>query len=210
MKLWRTAKSCGPDTPTLVSSLLDDQQATVAKEPGHRGEHEISRSTVAQGVSDCFGEPVVTCSCAFFILHARLRVRRAPGIPCALCFSRDTLISNSGESCRENADARHCDERSDDPPSLTMRAMAGLESAEAPLRVGGSNPHYFLDDFSGLLREACHRARIRATRWLAMTAYNRSPDELFEIRIRKSGRSSLCARPRRDRTLATRDNSSPA
>jgi hypothetical protein len=67
MKPWRTAKSCGPDTPTLVSSLLDDQQATVAKEPGHRGEHEISRNTIAQGVPDCFGVPVVTCSCAFFI-----------------------------------------------------------------------------------------------------------------------------------------------
>ncbi|MGB6401052.1 MAG: hypothetical protein WBF73_36050, partial [Bradyrhizobium sp.] len=31
---------------------------------------------------------------------------------------------------------------SDDPPSLAMRAMAGLESAEAPLRVGGSNPFF--------------------------------------------------------------------
>jgi hypothetical protein len=26
-------------------------QATVAKEPGHRGEHEISRKTIAQGMS---------------------------------------------------------------------------------------------------------------------------------------------------------------
>jgi hypothetical protein len=40
----RTAKSCGPDAPTLVSSLrMIEPQATVAKEPGHRGEHEISR-----------------------------------------------------------------------------------------------------------------------------------------------------------------------
>jgi len=34
------------------------------------------------------GEPVVTSSCAFYFLHARLRVQRAPGIPCALYFSR--------------------------------------------------------------------------------------------------------------------------
>jgi len=34
----------------------------------------------------CSGEPVVTTSCAFYFLHARLRVHRAPGIPCALCF----------------------------------------------------------------------------------------------------------------------------
>src|ERR1700730_1390695 len=33
----RTAKSCGPDAPTLASSLRDFPQATVAKEPGHRG-----------------------------------------------------------------------------------------------------------------------------------------------------------------------------
>src|SRR3954471_19747140 len=33
---------------------------------------------------DCSGEPVVTTSCAFSFLHARLRVQRAPGIPCAL------------------------------------------------------------------------------------------------------------------------------
>src|SRR4051794_32605815 len=29
----------------------------------------------------CSGEPVVTTSCAFLFLHARLRVQRAPGIP---------------------------------------------------------------------------------------------------------------------------------
>jgi hypothetical protein len=35
-------------------------QATVAKEPGHRGEHEVTVKTIAQGRPDCFGEPVVT------------------------------------------------------------------------------------------------------------------------------------------------------
>src|SRR5258708_7898822 len=53
--LSRTAKSCGPDAPTLASSFAEARdgptgpdsppirKATVAKEPGHRGEHEISR-----------------------------------------------------------------------------------------------------------------------------------------------------------------------
>jgi hypothetical protein len=56
--------------------------------------------------------------------------------------------------------------------------MAGLESAEAPLRVGGSNPRFpcrAVDCFRAepvisaraLLRSS--GARIRATRWLAMT-----------------------------------------
>jgi len=39
----------------------------------------------------CSGEPVVTTSCAFYFLHARLRVHRAPGIPCALCFGPMSL-----------------------------------------------------------------------------------------------------------------------
>src|ERR1700761_2389090 len=34
------------------------------------------------------GVPVVTCLRAFFTLHARLRVRGASGIPCALLISR--------------------------------------------------------------------------------------------------------------------------
>src|SRR5216683_6003636 len=51
--LQRTAKSCGPDAPTLASSFAGWQvgptgcgqasypRMTVAREPGHRGEHDI-------------------------------------------------------------------------------------------------------------------------------------------------------------------------
>ena len=40
----RTAKSCGPDTPTLVSSRWRQLRSmTVARKPGHRGERDISR-----------------------------------------------------------------------------------------------------------------------------------------------------------------------
>ena len=39
----RTAKSCGPDTPTLGVKSAEVPPATVAKEPGHRGEHEGNR-----------------------------------------------------------------------------------------------------------------------------------------------------------------------
>jgi hypothetical protein len=41
----------------------------------------------------------------------------------------------------------------------------------------------------GLLRGACHRARIRATRWLAMTASKRAT--LPTVIVRESGRSSI-------------------
>src|SRR5258707_4184207 len=45
----RTAKSCGSDAPMLASSLREDAQATVSNKPGHRGEREVSRKTIAQG-----------------------------------------------------------------------------------------------------------------------------------------------------------------
>src|SRR5712671_5665025 len=58
--------------------------ATVSNKPGHRGEHEASRKTIARGMPGRTGVTVVTTLVCFFISHARLRVHRAPGIPCAL------------------------------------------------------------------------------------------------------------------------------
>ncbi len=53
---------------------------------GDRGEHEISRSTIAQGVPDCFGVPVVTCSCAFFICTRGCGCGKHPAFPAPLFF----------------------------------------------------------------------------------------------------------------------------
>jgi hypothetical protein len=39
---------------------------TVTRKPDRREEHEGNRKAIAQGMPDCFGEPVVTYSCAFF------------------------------------------------------------------------------------------------------------------------------------------------
>jgi len=47
----RTAKSCGPDLPTLGSSLcVTSAQAMVAKKPGTPGRARIRRQTIAQGM----------------------------------------------------------------------------------------------------------------------------------------------------------------
>src|SRR5258708_17195365 len=83
----RTAKSCGPDASTPASSLREEAQATVTRKPDHRGEHEISRKTIARGMPGDSGVTVVTMLVCFFNLHAR-RAHRAPGIPCALCCLR--------------------------------------------------------------------------------------------------------------------------
>src|SRR5438093_5920427 len=114
MALQRTAKSCGSDAPMLASSLREEAQATVSNKPGHRGEREVSRKTIARGVPGDFrcdrGDYArVLC----FISHARLRVHWAPGIPCALCFLwADDFLQNSDASRREIAESRrHCEER---------------------------------------------------------------------------------------------------
>ena len=82
----RTTQPCGPDAATLASSSWEASflGMTVATKPVHRGERGVSRKTIAQGMPDPFGEPVVTILACFSLSHARLRVHRAPGIPCAL------------------------------------------------------------------------------------------------------------------------------
>jgi len=82
----RTAKSCGPDAPTLASSwrrCFRIALATVARKPGHRGERDISCKTIARGMPGVSGVTVVTNARVFYH-HARLRAQPAPGIPCAL------------------------------------------------------------------------------------------------------------------------------
>src|SRR6266404_5243150 len=85
MMLMRTAKSCGSDAPGLASSLREEAQMTVSNKPGHRGEREVSRKTIARGMPGDFRCDRGDYARALFILRARLRVHRAPGIPCALC-----------------------------------------------------------------------------------------------------------------------------
>jgi hypothetical protein len=68
----------------LASSLREEAQATVSNKPGHRGDHEVRRKTIARGCRVISGVTVVTTLGAFFLSAPRLRVHRAPGIPCAL------------------------------------------------------------------------------------------------------------------------------
>jgi hypothetical protein len=54
----------------LVSSLREEARATVSNKPGHRGEHEVSRKTIARGMPGETGVTVVTTLvCLFFITH---------------------------------------------------------------------------------------------------------------------------------------------
>ena len=50
----RTAKTCGPDTPTLVSSLRSNPRNDGGKKADHRGERGISRKPLRAGMSGVF------------------------------------------------------------------------------------------------------------------------------------------------------------
>src|SRR3984885_15684019 len=79
----RTAKPCGPDAPTLASSRWKYSSAMVANKPGHQGELEGNRNTIAQGRPGVFQRTCGRLPCAFYLLHTGLWVRHAPGFPCA-------------------------------------------------------------------------------------------------------------------------------
>ena len=90
----RTAKSCGPGAPTLASSWRRCSRIvpmTVAKEPGHRGEHEVSRKPLRRESRRCSGSPVVLPPC-FFVARGPW-VQSAPGFPCALCLMRGANVT---------------------------------------------------------------------------------------------------------------------
>ena len=137
----RTAKSCGPDLPTLGSSLcVTSAQSTVAKKPGTPRRARISRQTNRAGNAGCFGVPVVTCLRAFLSCTQGCGCDRCTGIPCALLLLRDNDDASLGRICAagmRSRVSRHCEERrvgkgaiAPCPPSTAMLAMVGTLAPE--------------------------------------------------------------------------------
>jgi hypothetical protein len=119
----------GPDTP--LSAGDGDKKA---RSPGSAKE---TVKTIAQETPGVSGEPVVTMLVCFFNSHARLRVQRAPGFPCALCFETACFFVQLGRAAPRE------------------RGRMSLAKAFSSLVASSFETH----------RGACHRARIRATRW---------------------------------------------
>jgi hypothetical protein len=106
MMLKRTAKSCGSDAPGLASSLREEAQATMTTKPGHRGEHEISRKTIARGMPGDF-----RCDRGDYARVLFYFAREAAGALSArhslrpLLSRGECFLQNSGTSRRGIADA---------------------------------------------------------------------------------------------------------
>ena len=107
----RTAKSCGPDISTLMSSwrqCLRIAAATVTKKPDHRGEHEVTGTTIAQGMPECFGEPVVTNSYDFYLCIRGCGCVEHPAFPAPSVFGGTIFARTRRQRSRGNVEARHC------------------------------------------------------------------------------------------------------
>jgi hypothetical protein len=78
----RTAKACGPDTPTLVSSLrVTSRRRRWPKSPVHRGEHAINRK-LSRRECRCFG---LTCGdyahVLLLLVHGAMGAAKHPAFP---------------------------------------------------------------------------------------------------------------------------------
>src|ERR1700722_8362544 len=80
--------------------------------PVHQGDHGGAVKTIAQGMPFVSGGPC-ECACVFSFLHARLRVHRASGIPCALYLlkAREILCKTRAKRA---AGSRRCESRKGD------------------------------------------------------------------------------------------------
>jgi hypothetical protein len=73
---------------------------TEARKPGLRGEREGNRKTIAQGMPERFGVPVVTLLVCFFHSHARLRVRLSARHSLRPLFSEGRYFAELGRNER--------------------------------------------------------------------------------------------------------------
>jgi hypothetical protein len=102
----RTAKPCGPDTPTLVSSRRKRFRRRRWQTSPVTGESmEETVKTIAQGMPDVSGEPVVTNARAYYPTRAAAGASSARHSLCPLIFTGQKFQHNSGGLRREKANA---------------------------------------------------------------------------------------------------------
>jgi hypothetical protein len=75
---------------------------TVAKEPGHRGEHEVTVKTIAQGRPGYLGEPVVTTLVCFITFAREAAGASSTRLSLRPPFLRVISSNNSGALRRES------------------------------------------------------------------------------------------------------------
>jgi hypothetical protein len=100
-----SAKPRGSDVPRPASSLWNHPEATETTKPGLREEHGINRPTIAQGVPDRFGEPVVTYSRATLHRTRGCGCVGHPAFPVPYLLRGTSFLHHSGAIRCGNAEA---------------------------------------------------------------------------------------------------------
>jgi hypothetical protein len=102
MALMRTAKSCGPDAPTLASSFADFSAQRRWQESPVTGEStKETVKTIACGNAGCSGVLVVTTLVCYLHTAHEAAGAAAPGIPHALKGERFFQSSGAARCERE-------------------------------------------------------------------------------------------------------------
>jgi len=114
--------------------LRDDPQGDGDSEVMDTGESaKISVNTIARGRPDDPVEPVVDLLVWLFSFHARLRVRPASGLPCALRLSRDDDFASPGRDHaagrRMRVSQRHCEGKRSLPDEAREPSVDGSSLA---------------------------------------------------------------------------------
>jgi hypothetical protein len=100
--LRRRRSRCCPDAGIKPAEAI--LPMTVANKPGHRGEHEGSRKTIARGMPGNPGVTVVTTLVCFLLCTRGCGRIRRPAFPAPSSFRGQRFTHNLGASRRENAD----------------------------------------------------------------------------------------------------------
>jgi hypothetical protein len=117
--------------PGLDASLI--RKATVARKPGHRGDTRARRKPLKPLRREgriASAEPVCSCAFCYVHLHARPRVQRAPGFPCALCL-KEGQGSCATRASRAAGSKNHVCERS----NSMRRGMTAVCGARLENRI---------------------------------------------------------------------------
>jgi hypothetical protein len=104
--------------------------------PAHRGEHEISRKAIAQGMSECFRSPV--CSCASTMRTFGTRDRGCSVHP---AFPAPSDLRGANELCKSSGETRR--EIANVHPLLPSSLRK-----QGPIRRGGDCENKMVDGFA--------------------------------------------------------------
>jgi hypothetical protein len=110
VRCWlRTAKSCGPDASTPASSLrvTASDGDKKARSPGRARNKPLKPLRAGTPVNRSIRGDYARVLC--FISHARLRVHRAPGVPHALTWVKNSCTTRAPRAAGMRARVRHCE-----------------------------------------------------------------------------------------------------